>query len=235
MTNNDFLFFGQDIPPCVGVSFPIVHGSDIAFFAQNVTEIIVKDRAGSYLGRCGYTFAKNHVKITQDFKLLMSVGTCFYLEIEHGGYYSWSYMMQLIADDGETSVIEYRCNENAFGYPYSESTEKNKMRLPIRLFNAQYPQTDKIYQKKSGARDVLYSKIDKEYELETEYIPEEWHCKLIIALSHDQVWIDGELLTKTADYKIEWENYIKSECGLKLEKGNTKMSTNISLRNSNCI
>ena len=105
--------------------------------------------------------------------------------------------------------------------------------MPIRLHSPQFKQEDKIYTKRNGEQVVLYANITKEYEGETDYIPMEWHEKILVALSCDEVYINGERVTKSGSYDIDHENYTTSDCGIKLLRATFKVTTNVTQRNSN--
>lgn len=109
-----------------------------------------------------------------------------------------------------------------------------RLSLPIRISKPQYKQTDKIYENRNGEQIVLYATINKEYEGETDYIPEEWHEKIVTALSCDEVYINGERVTKSDSYEIDQDNYTYSDCGIRLTRATFKVKTNVTQRNSNC-
>lgn len=146
----------------------------------------------------------------------------------------YSNLLRYIGDDNDDySVVNYRCKNSAFGFPFSEINADISVLLPVKIGKPQYSQSDKIYTKRNGDNVVLYSEITKEYECETEYIPEEWHRKLLVALSCDYFYINGELLTKSDKYDIDWKNYLTTDCGEKLAKATFKVKANVTERNSN--
>ncbi len=106
--------------------------------------------------------------------------------------------------------------------------------IPIRLSAAQYTQSDKIYETRNGDQIVLYATINKVYEGETDYIPESWHEKIVTALSCDEVYINGERVTKSDSYEIDQDNYTYTDCGIRLTRATFKVKTNVVKRNSNC-
>ena len=121
------------------------------------------------------------------------------------------------------------------GFPWSDTNATGtflRQWLPIKLSNPTYKQKDNIYEKINGDKVVLFSQITKEYQCETDYIPEEWHDKLIVALACDEVFIDGERLTKTDDYEPNWDNTLKTETGIKCAQASWKMAANVTQRNS---
>lgn len=148
-------------------------------------------------------------------------------------------------EDGYLSALRYYCNEPQFGLPFfaKEVQVGNRkiytkfgaqLALPIRISKPQYKQTDKIYENRNGEQIVLYATINKEYEGETDYIPEEWHEKIVTALSCDEVYINGERVTKSDSYEIDQDNYTYSDCGIRLTRATFKVKTNVTQRNSNC-
>lgn len=147
--------------------------------------------------------------------------------------YSFSNLLRYEPTDG-LALLEYWCDTPEFGFNYDHDQRTNAVRVPIHLKEPQYKQKDKLYERLDGSRVVLYSEINKEYEAETEYLNEETHRKIIVALAHDHVRINGEDLMKTDSYEIEWDNTITSPCGEKLAKAKFKVSRNEKVRNSNC-
>lgn len=158
---------------------------------------------------------------------------CIY--IMAGGLYSQ--MLQLMPSTDGISKIQYQCNEDAFGFPFSAIKSDPPLLtsyLPILLKNPQLKQEDKTYVKANGEVVVLYSKMYKEWELETDYIPIELHERIVVALSCDDVYIDDIRVTKSDSYEIDWGNTIKKACGQKLAKATCKVRANVMERNSNC-
>lgn len=134
----------------------------------------------------------------------------------------------------ELTDVQYRCYEDSFSFPYDGNTKTNRLKLPILANKPQYPQDDKIYVDGNGVRNLLYSKISKENEFETEYLPTEWHEKIVVMLGHDNVLFNGTKIQKTGEYEIDYDNEDKLDCGLYLYKAKAKVSTNTIIRNSMC-
>lgn len=134
--------------------------------------------------------------------------------------------------EGLLAMIEYTCGTETFGLPFTTSRPIRQW-LPIMVKDPQPEQKDEIYEKLSGERVVMYATINEKYSCETDYIPYEWHKRIVMALSCDIVKINGVRLTKSESYEIDWENKIKLECGEKLTKAEWKMVANITSRNSN--
>ena len=148
------------------------------------------------------------------------------------------YSNLLINDpQADISNVKYSCKEDAFGFVFGKTDNDKEVyiqqTIPVRLHSPQFKQEDKIYTKRNGEQVVLYANITKEYEGETDYIPMEWHEKILVALSCDEVYINGERVTKSGSYDIDHENYTTSDCGIKLLRATFKVTTNVTQRNSN--
>ena len=154
----------------------------------------------------------------------------------------YSNILQFVENSGEFSHLAYSCNEEGtFGVLFGKAAPTQNAPilniqnlLPIIINKPQYAQNDKVYEKTSGEQVVLYSNITKEYSGQTDYISEEMHEKIAIALSCDNVLINGERLTKSEKYEIDWDNYMEGECGKKLARATFKMKANVTSRNTNC-
>jgi len=233
MNEFSFVTFTPTIPIGCDIAIPINAPSDLAFFYETVKTMVYCDKLGTELGAASYTAdaSKKYVILSGDFPTGID---CFRLKITNILDVVFYSNLFRISELTETSLLKYSCNEAQFGFDYDIADSFNQLRLPIRLYNAQYPQKENVYIDSIGSRHVLYSKIDIEQLLETEYIPQSWHEKLIIALAHDNVWIDGVAMTKSNEYEIEWDEYIDTDCGDRLTKGSTKMQQNKTYRNSNC-
>lgn len=112
----------------------------------------------------------------------------------------------------------------------------NRVRLPIQLHSAQFPSERKTFRKANGETKVFSAVVRKTYELETDYMPEAWHQRLQIALSHDTVNLEGEKyvggISQDGDYQIEW---IEGVLHYPAAKANSKVQvTPFDATNSNC-
>lgn len=237
MIEYSFIYFTQEIDCGCSFPIPVMYGSDLAFFADNtIDEIAFCTTFGKLIKIASdRTIMANHVVLWDDISKIMAKRDCFRLRYKSGENYYYSNNLIYIGCENyeETSLLEYRCNEDEFGFVYSLGDVFNKVRLPIRLFSAQFPQEDNVYITRSGERKVLYAKVNKEWMFETDYLPEELHQKIIIALSHDEVYINGERVQKSDKYELDWDSVLKSDCG-DCVKGTCKMQQNKTLRNSNC-
>lgn len=131
------------------------------------------------------------------------------------------------------AYVSYYCYDDAFGFPFKTADGLCSFMLPIHLTNPQYNQSDKIYTKSTGENVVLYSELTKEYDASTDYVDERMHEIILVALSCDMLIIDGERLTKSDKYEVDWENYTTDENGEKLARATFKLKANVTRRNSN--
>lgn len=84
----------------------------------------------------------------------------------------------------------------------------NRIRLPMQLHSAQFPEERNVFRKANGVTKTLSVIIRKQYDLETDFLPEHWHQRLKIALAHDVISWEGERylgeISQDGDYTIEW-------------------------------
>lgn len=131
--------------------------------------------------------------------------------------------------------LEYSCDEDAFGFPFrSAGGVYASQPVPLNLYAPQNSQEDKTYVKANGKVVTLYAKYFKEWEVETDYLSEEMHDKIVAALSCDEVFINGKRVTKSDNYQVDWENYDLDCDGVtKLARATFKVRENTNQRNSN--
>jgi hypothetical protein len=233
MLENQFIQFGTIKPQDNEIAMPTISGIQTTFFVDNNN----KDIAGiDMVTPDGMLIKEKAVNATEgwcdlyDLTMLAPM-ECYRLRInKKDGTYLYSNLLRCVLQDAQYAVVKYYCYEEAFGFPFSGAKRFIQQLLPIHLHSPQFKQSDKIYEKLSGEQVVLYATISREYEAETDYIPEAWHKKIIAALSCDRVYINGERYTKSGSYDIDWD---KSECDTKLAKATFKVSDNIMQRNSN--
>ena len=133
---------------------------------------------------------------------------------------------------GELALLSYTCDTETFDLPFTSSRPIRQW-LPIWLNKPAFNQKDEIYEKLSGERVVLFATINKELQAQTDYIPEWWHERIVLALSCDKVFVNGTRLTKSDNYDIDWDNHTEADCGVWLAKAKWKMVANVTSRNSN--
>lgn len=164
-------------------------------------------------------------------------GKIFILKTEYEGADArYSNRLRINKSTEGFAHVEYRCKEDCFGFPFSQIQINPAMYLPISISKPQFKQEDKTYTKTNGDVVVLYAKYFKEWQGETDYMPEEMHEKLIAALSCDEIYIDGVRLAKSDSYEVNWDSSMKIECEdnkYKLAKASFKVSATTNSRNSN--
>jgi hypothetical protein len=133
---------------------------------------------------------------------------------------------------GELALLSYTCDTETFDLPFTSSRPIRQW-LPIWLNKPAFNQKDEIYEKLSGERVVLFATINKELQAQTDYIPEWWHERIVLALSCDKVFVNGTRLTKSDNYDIDWDNHTEADCGVWLAKAKWKMVANVTSRNAN--
>jgi hypothetical protein len=179
-------------------------------------------------------WVERHCVITLGFQV--DVPKCFRVRLAYDSYDTGdatSVVSNLFhRDDGKhTSRLSYLCDSSEFDFTYTSDAQLNRVRLPMLLNNPQYPQSDSIYKRFTGKRVTLSATIDKEWELETGYLSDALHEKLLVALSHDSIWVDGKSYTKSDEYSIDWGSPLEQN-GEKTAKASCKVSENVTYRNS---
>lgn len=113
---------------------------------------------------------------------------------------------------------------------------KNRVRLPMKVTRPQFPEERVNFRKADGTTKTLSVVVRKEYEGETDYLPEGWHEKLKIALAHDTITIEGDRyigdISQTGEYTIEWPDFLDYPTGKAKFKAEV---TPFNETNSNCM
>ena len=198
-----------------------VQGIDIV--TPDGTIVIVQDAVQTSDGKFCTLFNLN----------ALAPGDFYRIRLNRNGTYEYSNILRREPEDTQHARVKYHCKEDAFGFPFTGARNAIQQLIPINLYSPQYKQEDKIYTKRNGEQVVLFANITKEYEGETDYIPMDWHEKILIALSCDVVYINGERVTKSGNYEIDHDNCTYTDCGIKLMRATFKMTTNVTQRNSN--
>lgn len=102
---------------------------------------------------------------------------------------------------------------------------RQRVRLPIYVTRPQFPDETNLFRLANGATKVQSVIIRKVYETETDWLPEQWHERLKIALKHDNVTIEGYRylggVAVDGDYDIAWQtnmlDYPLAKAAFKLE------------------
>lgn len=112
----------------------------------------------------------------------------------------------------------------------------NRVRLPFYISKSQFPTERNVFRKADGSSKILSVVIKNTHKGITDYLPEDWHRKLIVALSHDEVTIENERyltdIVLDSEYEIEWQDFKD----FPLAQGNfTVQSSPFDATNSNCV
>lgn len=138
--------------------------------------------------------------------------------------------------------ITYGNNEDSFGF-YTDGTNPFEMtvRLPFWLFAPKYPGDESGYQLSTGQFQKLSERINKTWELETDWKTDPFHQRLRIALSCDNIEVTNEnaqltdvAIYRNSEYSIEWDENVKN---YPFAKGTTTVYKQLLSRsvNSNCV
>ncbi len=88
----------------------------------------------------------------------------------------------------------------------------NRVRLPISVRQPQFPMERAVFRKSNGVTKVLSVVIRNTWQGVTDHMPKDFHEKLVIALSHDTVNIEGQKLftgvNLDGDYQINWQDFL---------------------------
>lgn len=231
------VYFGDE-----GIAFFVPETAIQSYFTMHLTNIegdmIEGSEVGGRLTEWRYlagVFAETNSPFSAaKAKTLVAPNEVFRICVQGNGCYYYSSPLIRHESNEGLLLIKYRCfggYNNDFGLPWNVVGTPVKMWLPIALTKPNYKQKDNVYEKMNGEKVVLFSQITKEYQCETDYIPEEWHKRLLIALCCDEVYVGGERLTKTDDYEMDWENVLAVN-GIKCAKASWKMTSNVTQRNS---
>lgn len=97
-----------------------------------------------------------------------------------------------------TSRITYGNNEDAFGFFYPSNLTYNAIRLPMYATSPAFDIEQQTYVRSNGERTKVFARLAKKYKFVTDFLPEEIHQKLVVALNHDTV-----LIATSTNYQLE--------------------------------
>lgn len=93
----------------------------------------------------------------------------------------------------------------------------NRIRLPFYITKPQFPSEQNVFRRADGSFKTLSVIVNKTYEGQTDRLPEQIHEHLKIALSHDEVNIEGQRyfggVSIDGDYDIAWEDFLDYPLG----------------------
>lgn len=107
-----------------------------------------------------------------------------------------------------TLQITWNCNENAWGFNYSDLSFTQSLRIGGKLWKPSYKAKEKeVYDYSDGSKEITYVSKTIEKRLTTEEMPEYVHNALSLALDSDGFFIDGiEHVFEDEEYTPVWRN-----------------------------
>lgn len=110
-----------------------------------------------------------------------------------------------------TKQITWNCDENAWGFNYSDLSFTQSLRITADLQNPRYKALSKdVYEFSNGDLKITYVSKAKEFLLKTEFLPEYIHDALQLALDSDNFFIDGiKYVFQDDEYSPSWEKRSK--------------------------
>ena len=111
----------------------------------------------------------------------------------------------------------------------------NRIRLPLYLKTPQFPTEANRFRLSNGTSKTLSVTIRKVYTLETDYMSDAMHERLVIALNHDTVNIEGDRYIGGVSVDGEYEAPPVDFLDYPLRKATTKLQvTPFDMTNDNC-
>lgn len=112
---------------------------------------------------------------------------------------------------------------------------RNKIRLPLYIKTPQFPTEANRFRLSDGTSKILSVTIRKTWDLQTDYMGHLTHQRLVIALNHDTVTIEGDKyiggVTVDGEYDIAWPDFLDYPLG----QASVKVQvTPFDMTNSNC-
>lgn len=111
----------------------------------------------------------------------------------------------------------------------------NRVRLPIHITTPQFPIEATRFRLANGDKKTLSAVIRNTYILKTDYLNKEMHQRLVIALTHDTVNIEGDKyvggVSLDSAYEIEWVDFLDYPLG---QANATLEITPFDVTNTNC-
>jgi hypothetical protein len=105
-----------------------------------------------------------------------------------------------------TVLLRYGNYENAFGFYYPGGiSQANSVRLKMYLHSPINAEEKKIYQKSNGSTVLTTYRLWKDYKLKTDWFPDSWLEKLVVATGHDYAIMTDEYANLTAALIVRME------------------------------
>ncbi len=226
-----FIQFNAERSSC-DVPVPVKAMSDLKFYIDGINQlnIDIVNIGGDMVREFVHSF--NYFSTGLDLSAILAPEDCFRLKLTNKDTNEVFYSNTLVyLPDCDYPLISYRCDKSKFGFHYS-GTQVNSVRIPCILFKPAYEENKTSYTDSNGKDRILFTDVRKKYTFQTDYLPEEWHDKIKVALSHDLLFIDGVEYVERGTYKILEESYnLGCEDGY---MGETEVAVNFVERNTNC-
>lgn len=111
----------------------------------------------------------------------------------------------------------------------------NRIRLPLYLKTPQFPTEANRFRLSNGESKTLSVTIRKNYTVATDYMSQTMHQRLVVALNHDTVNIEGDRyvggVVVDGDYEIAWPDFLDYPLG---QAGVKIQVTPFDMTNDNC-
>jgi hypothetical protein len=98
------------------------------------------------------------------------------------------------------------CDQESFGFEFANTGFRLQQRAIIRSIAPTYPKEKQIMKSGTGSARVVYSGVEKYWQLHTTYASETFHDALAIMIDCDHFAI-GDAQDVTTEYVAEVEDY----------------------------
>lgn len=121
-----------------------------------------------------------------------------------GGSSAKSDCLKIAEAHDETVLIEYSSNRNFAGLNYSNVTPDPSffLRVPAIFFRQRFPQEKETIELSNSRSIQLSAQVKAQKHLQVKNMPDYMHRKLLLALSHQFVTIDGQDWVLTEEYEL---------------------------------
>lgn len=226
-----FVQFSSEISSC-DVPLPIKGMSDLKFYIDGINQlnIDIVNVGGEMIREFIHSF--NYFSTGIDLSAILAPEDCFRLKLTNKDTNEVLFSNVIMyLPNCEYPILTYRCDKDEFGFHY-EGSQVNSVRIPCILFKPAYEEDKTSYTDSNGKSRVLFADVRKKYTLQTDYLPEAWHDKIKVALTHDVVTFDSIEYVERGGYKLLEESFdLGCEDGF---MGETEVAQNFVERNTNC-
>lgn len=194
------------------ISLPVVNSTDLYFQILSDTApgaLSVVNSVGDVLSsQSGFVEIMDGVYGWQSPIDLSGVDcdACFQLKIGT----ALSNVFKKRCDDCFTTLLEYYNDEDYADFIYCNSNFINRVRLPLFLSKPKMSEERAVYRKSNGVIKLTKSILTKEYQVQTDFMPEPMHDALSVALAHDNTNVYSKTYTgsisKSSEYNEPWDD-----------------------------